>query len=66
MKKIVVILSITFLFPLQENNDILDADDVFDFLMGEYHFLSKEFDKANQYYSNIENNSDFKSYTLYL
>jgi len=66
LKKIVVILSITFLFPLQTNNDDLNTDYVFNFLMGEYHFLSKEFDKADQYYSNIENNSDFKSYTLYL
>ena len=25
-------------------NDVLNTDDVFNFLMGEYHFLSKEFD----------------------
>ena len=66
MKKIVFILSISFLFNSQTINNSLESDDVFNFLMGEYHTLSQEFYKANQYYSIVENNIDFESFSLYL
>jgi len=66
LKKIVFILSISFLFNSQTINNSLESDDVFNFLMGEYHTLSQEFYKANQYYSIVENNIDFESFSLCL
>ena len=66
MKIIVVILLISFLFPSQTNTYFLNSDDTFNFLMAEYYVLSKDFNKANQYYSTIKDNINFESSSLYL
>ena len=64
MKKFVIILSISFLFNSQINNH-LDSDNITDFLMGEYYFLSSEFDLAHQYYSSIEHDINFESSIIF-
>ena len=64
MKKIVVILSISFLFSSEKNHS-LKSDDIFNFLMREYCCLSQNFHEANQYYLNVEDNIKFESSVLY-
>ena len=64
MKKFIPIILISFLFSYQ-NKIELDSENTYNFLIAEYYFLSNNFSKANEYYSLIQDNINFQSYTLY-
>ena len=64
MKKNVFIILISFLFSNQTDYR-LSSNEITDFLLGEYHYLSQDYYLANQYYSDLKDNINFESETIY-